>query len=114
MLHEFTSDHGRDGDTMSPNDWRALCDEKKASQRSAIPADWRLPLSPPDDVLDVRPVPGISGILTEHDMEITELDDVDTLLRHLSTGQWSAVDVTTAYLKRALIAHQLVSSSQSM
>jgi amidase len=91
--------------------WRRRCIEKQQQQREAIPGAWRLKELPDSSVIDVRDIPRTCGILTETEIEITELDDVEVLLRYLREGIWSAVQVTTAYLKRALIAHQLVSSS---
>jgi len=42
------------------------------------------------------------------ELEITEIDDVSALLDKLAKGEWSSVEVTTAFYKRAIIAHQLV------
>jgi len=41
-------------------------------------------------------------------LTITEEDNVAVLLRHLHDGSYSSVEVTTAYCKRAALAHQLV------
>lgn len=86
--------------------WEALCREKKLSQENSIPPQWKLVSPPQDDVLDVRKIP--LAQLTSQESEITDLDDVGQLLGRLATGEWTAVAVTTAYMKRALIAHQLV------
>ena len=84
------------------------CQDKKAEQHSKIPTQWLID-QPPQDVLNVLSLPTSYGILTPLEEEITELDDVDELLLKLAHGVWSAVAVTTAYCKRAIIAHQLVS-----
>lgn len=51
-------------------------------------------------------LPESYGILSAKDVEITN-SQVDVLLAKLADGTWSAVDVTTAFSKRAIIAHQL-------
>lgn len=65
---------------------------------------------PPESQLNVMDIPAKCGILTARELEITEIIDVDILLKKLSSAEWSSVEVTTAFLKRAVIAHQLVSS----
>lgn len=86
------------------------CRNKRAEQRSRIPQDWVVK-SPPEQVTNVLDIPTQCGTLSPFEIEVTELDDVDELLDRLATGKWSCVDVTRAYCKRAVIAHQLVSSS---
>ncbi|KKY21334.1 putative general amidase [Phaeomoniella chlamydospora] len=90
--------------------WEELqekCKAKKIAQRDAIPRDLILKESPPDSQTNVLDVPKQCGLLTSTELEITELDDVNELLARLANGTWSAVDVTSAYCKRAMIAHQL-------
>lgn len=53
-------------------------------------------------------VPAKCGLLTARELEITETVDVDVILRKLSAAEWSSVEVTTAFLKRATVAQQLV------
>ncbi len=91
------------------SNWKALVSDKRKRQLDAIPKEWKIRL-PLEDRLDVRDVPKESGLLTSKELQITELDDVETLLRNLAAGNWSSVEVTTAYYKRAIIAHQLVCS----
>ena len=75
--------------------------------RTAIPAEWRLKTAIPADRLDVRDVPKESGILSAQELDITE-SDITTLLANLASAKWSAVEVITAFGKRACIAQQLV------
>lgn len=82
--------------------------QKRASQASAIPAAWKLPTVPPAETgfnaLDfIRNFP----ILSPEETEITETTDAKVLLDKLATGELSSVKVTTAFCKRAAIAHQL-------
>lgn len=88
--------------------WEAIVTDKRKRQSESIPKEWLIRL-PSEERLDVRLVPKECGLLTTKELEITELDDVDTLLLNLASGKWTSVEVTTAYCKRAIIAHQLVS-----
>ena len=92
---------------MSSKDWKALCAERKQRQLDAIPKEWRIH-PPPDSHRNVLDVPLACGLLTPRETLITETVDVDVLLAKLRTAEWSSVEVTTAFYKRALIAHQLV------
>ena len=73
-----------------------------------IPKDLRLPSdvikNPP---LDVTEIPKTCGILSKDELTITEDYDAFSLAEVISKGKLSAVDVTTAFAKRAAIAHQL-------
>ena len=92
--------------------WQDLCNSKRERQLASIPREWIIDTSslPPNDQLDVSQFPLECGLLSEFELEITEEDDVDALLAKLASGEWSCVNVTTAYYKRAVIAHQVVSS----
>lgn len=92
---------------MSTLDWRARCEERKKKQLDEIPREWLIePL--PLDKRNVTNIPANCGLLTERELLITEIVDVDYLLRKLANGEWSSVEVTAAFYKRAIIAHQLV------
>lgn len=88
--------------------WQELVADKKQRQQAAIPKDWLIG-QPPLDLLDVTGIPASSGLLTAFELEVTEAVDVGILFAKLATGEWSSVDVTRAYYKRAIIAHQVVS-----
>jgi amidase len=45
---------------------------------------------------DVMTIPTSCGILSSKDVEITELDHVQELLRRLAEGVWSSEEVTVA------------------
>ena len=87
--------------------WQDICAARKKKQHDSIPPDWLIQL-PPDDQLNVLDVPYKCGLLSPRELEITETIDVDIILRKLSTAEWSSVEVTTAFLKRAVVAQQLV------
>ena len=99
LSHTFWTD-------MTP-DWKELVAEKKSRQQASIPKDWILTNLPSKLVLDITKFPEECALLSTKDVEITNTS-VDILLENLATGSWSAVAVTTAFCKRAIIAHQLV------
>uniref|UniRef100_A0A0W0FPE1 Amidase domain-containing protein n=1 Tax=Moniliophthora roreri TaxID=221103 RepID=A0A0W0FPE1_MONRR len=89
--------------------WEDIVAEKRAAQRASIPQAWLLEPDklPPTHVLDVNHVPTQCGLFTPLELEITA-SPVENLLSNLSGGKWSSVEVTTAFCKRAAVAHQLV------
>lgn len=87
--------------------WTQLVADKKQRQLKSIPQEW-LVSPPPDSTLDVTGFPETCGLLTAREIEMTNTS-VDVLLEKLACGEWTAVDVTTAFYKRAVVAHQLVS-----
>ena len=93
---------------MSPT-WRDLAAGKRRQQLESIPKDWIITV-PREDILDVTGIPSTCWpLLSTRELEITETEDVDILLGKLAAAEWSAVEVTTAFCKRAVVAHQLVS-----
>ncbi|CCM05066.1 uncharacterized protein FIBRA_07272 [Fibroporia radiculosa] len=87
--------------------WQELIADKKKRQRDAIPKDWLIDI-PDGAVLDVTAVPERCGLFSNRELAITSTVDVTTLLRRLATGEWSSLEVTQAFYKRAIIAHQVV------
>ena len=88
--------------------WKEIAAEKKARQAAAIPKAWLID-PPPASVLDVTKFPDECGLLTPKEVEITNTIDVATLLAKIASAEWTAVEVTTAFYKRAIVAQQLVS-----
>ncbi|KAG2134391.1 general amidase [Suillus bovinus] len=86
--------------------WTALVAEKKQRQLKSIPQEW-LVTPPPPSTLDVTGFPESCGLLNAREIKITNTS-VDVLLKKLATAEWTAVEVTTAFSKRAIVAHQLV------
>ena len=87
--------------------WEDVARAHRAKQLDNIPKEWLLKSVPND--LNVLHVPSESGLLTARELEITDTVDINRTLTNLAQGAWSSVEVTTAYYKRAVIAHQLVS-----
>lgn len=75
----------------------------------STPKEWLLPADklPSKEQLNVVNVPKTSGILTEEEVFITE-QDVAALLEAYQSGRWTVRQVVTAFLKKAVIMHQLV------
>lgn len=90
--------------------WRDKAVAKRATLAALIPDDLILASLPGPDVLNVTAYP-LNSVLSPIDLEITDTADVAVLLEKMSTGVWTATQVTNAYCKRALVAHQLVTNS---
>lgn len=97
---------------MTTNDWETIASNKRASVAALIPPKWLVAKEnlPTEDRLDVTSFPSESGVLTEKEVEITESLSATELVDKIAKGVYSSVEVTTAFCKRAVIAHQLVSS----
>lgn len=89
--------------------WQELIADKQKRQKAAVPEEWLI-TPPPDSQLDVTAVPQTCGLLSPEELKITETTDVSVLLEKLANGEWSSVDVTRAFYKRAIVAHQVVST----
>lgn len=88
--------------------WKDVVAEKTRRQQASIPKEWILTNLPSKEHLDVISFPETCGLLSAKEIEITN-SNADALMERIRSGSWSAVDVTTAFSKRAVIAHQLVS-----
>ncbi|KAL2851256.1 amidase signature domain-containing protein [Aspergillus pseudodeflectus] len=99
---------------MRPSSWESKVQAKQAAAATKIPAQWRLPShildqlgqDPSGSVLDI---PQRCGLLSDRELQITETLDATALLQKLADREYSAVEVTTAFCKRAAIAQQLTS-----
>ncbi|KAL2798616.1 amidase [Aspergillus keveii] len=96
----------------SQHDWKSLLAAKKADQASRIPAEWKLPeeitsLVSPESSASAFDLFRKTSILTQLEHEITEKYDATSLLGRIAVGHFTALEVTTAFCKRAAIAHQL-------
>lgn len=87
--------------------WKDVVAEKRARQAATIPKDWILSNLPPKETLNVIDFPEKCGLLSAKEIHITN-SGVDVLLENMAKRIWSAMEVTTAFSKRAVVAHQLV------
>lgn len=91
--------------------WEDIAADKRERIDKSIPSEWRIDTKNlPDDVMGV---PAKCGLLSAEELKITESSAVD-LVAQLAKGELKAVTVTTAFCKRAAIAHQVVSRNMSL
>lgn len=99
------------GKKMPTTPWTEIHKAKKAQQLSRIPPEWRLSsdfLSSHKDTVDLRPLAASCGVLSSRELEITDRKyDATGLAEQIALGTYSAVEVVTAFCKRAAVAQQL-------
>ncbi|KAK7206538.1 amidase signature domain-containing protein [Myxozyma melibiosi] len=90
-----------------PAKWEEIAAAKRAKLAAAIPKEYLIPESelPPASRLDVSKVP--EEILPKDVIEITEKTGTE-LVAAIAKGEYTSVEVTTAFIKRAVLAHQLL------
>ncbi|XRM36893.1 hypothetical protein ABZX51_000380 [Aspergillus tubingensis] len=104
-------------------DYKSIAARKQQHLESLIPREWRLDasqipagmLSVADSVtnpsysesINVVDIPRTCGLLTPHELHITEDYDIRSLLTELHSKRLTAEEVTRAFCKRAAIAQQL-------
>jgi amidase len=86
--------------------YQELAAQKRERQLDLIPAEWRLEPIPsvdsaPNALLYIRQT------LSPTELALTEETDITVLLRKLSSGELSSLELTRAFAKRAALAHQL-------
>ncbi|RMZ01893.1 hypothetical protein D0860_07435 [Hortaea werneckii] len=89
--------------------WQGIAARKQRQRADRIPSQWKLSPShiPAESRTNLLSVPRECGLLSDQELDITENYDASALVAALSSGKLKAVDVTTAFCKRAAIAHQL-------
>lgn len=92
---------------LNSSPWEGTAAERQDQINAAIPLGYRVDqeLLKGHNLIDL---PRKSGILTAREIQITESRAID-LVDQLRGQTYSAVEVTTAFCKRAAIAHQAVS-----
>ncbi|KAL3424077.1 fatty-acid amide hydrolase (amidase) [Phlyctema vagabunda] len=97
---------------MTSKTWQEISAAKKAEQLERIPKEWILAPDklPAQGTIDLRPVASSSGILSERELKITEEYDATALVQEIAVGTYTAVEVVTAYCKRAAVGQQLCNS----
>lgn len=101
--------------TTAPPTWKDLAAKKREALQASLPKEWLVPdqLLPPPSQDDVTDWPATSGWFTPEELAITALT-ASELVAQLASGQLKSVDVTKAFCKRAVAAHQLVSVTTGM
>lgn len=107
--------------------WQSRAAQKKQEVFDCIPSEWLLPKSHPAFLnrrydyanelyhliffsRSVIDVPNSCGILSPMEIEITNYTSAPELVQKMQKKVYTAVEVVTAFCKRAAIAHQLVFS----
>jgi amidase len=85
-------------------DWKDVAAGKKQRIEDSIPKEWRIDTSSLD--ANVMRVPETCGLLSKAELDITNSSATD-LVAKLADGSLKAVEVTTAFCKRAAISHQV-------
>lgn len=121
---------------LTKDNWREHAADKRARQAALIPQEWRLSPEALDTAGDdVTEVPRTCGILSERELEITELDEVKEvrafpfaslarellttfsatqLAKRIAEKTYTSVEVATAFSKRAAIAQQLTNCASPL
>ncbi|OOF95396.1 hypothetical protein ASPCADRAFT_169972 [Aspergillus carbonarius ITEM 5010] len=105
------------------SDYQSIAARKQQHLESLIPSEWRLSASQiPAGMLslaesitqtasyesiNVTAIPRTCGLLTPHELHITEGYSVRALLAEIHAQRLTSEEVTRAFCKRAAIAHQL-------
>ncbi|KAI2792203.1 putative amidase [Penicillium oxalicum] len=91
------------------NDWEQKAQKGRDILENSIPKQWLLPDSklPPQTQLNVIDFVKDSEALSEHEQAITELSATE-LVRRMGHQKLTAEEVVVAFLKRAVLGHQLL------
>ncbi|KAH8430289.1 uncharacterized protein LDX57_007957 [Aspergillus melleus] len=94
---------------MSPQPWEPQAQKARDILQQSIPAQWLLPSDqlPPATQKNVEDFPRKSGLLSARELDITEKTAI-ALMADMEAGILSAEEVVIAFLKRAVLGHQLL------
>lgn len=97
------------GSIETSSSWQSIRDAKKAEQVARIPPEWLISgplLEEARSAVDPRTYVAKFELLSQEELDITSLDATDLTAR-ISDGQYSSVQVVTAFCKRCAIGQQL-------
>lgn len=94
---------------MSTQSWESHAQKARDVLRQSIPTQWLLPDDrlPPATQKNVEDFPSKSGLLNDRELDITK-KSATALVADMAAGHLSAEEVVVAFLKRAVLGHQLV------
>ncbi|KAJ5675727.1 hypothetical protein N7462_008624 [Penicillium macrosclerotiorum] len=94
---------------MSLERWQEKAQKGRDILENSIPKQWCLPKHklPPVTQKNVIDLPRQSGLLSERELMITDLS-ATKLVSEMGMGTLSAEEVVVAFLKRAVLGHQLL------
>jgi amidase len=90
--------------------WKAIAKAAQAEVLDSIPTKWKLDVDKYRSLTDVTSVPQDCGILSDAQLNITDLTALEVVKR-IETHELTAVQALEAFGARTAIAHQLVRSS---
>ena len=79
--------------------------------QALIPPELRLNFIPPshdEPGRDVRSIPHDCGLLDDKDLKITGVKTIGELLEKVAAAEWTSEEVARAFIRRAIIAQQVV------
>lgn len=88
---------------MTVNTWQQIASAYKTKLDASIPDKWRIDMSSIPN--NCSRLISTCGLLSDVELEIVKLD-ATALAQAIAARQYSSVQVTTAYLKAAAVAHQ--------
>ncbi|CAG8272621.1 unnamed protein product [Penicillium salamii] len=90
-------------------DWESQAQKGRDILTNSIPKQWLVPADrlPPASQKSVVEFPRESGLLSTRELQITDMT-ATVLVAEMGKGALTAEDVVTAFLKRAVIGHQLL------
>ncbi|GAQ07706.1 putative amidase C550.07 [Aspergillus lentulus] len=93
---------------MSVQNWEIRARRAKDVLLNSVPKQWILPAHrlPPAHQKNVEDFPRKSGVLSDREISITEMS-ATALVAGMGAGLLSAEEVVIAFLKRAVLGHQL-------
>jgi hypothetical protein len=82
-----------------PEKWQLIAWAKQDERFLRIPTEWILPFSPSPDARTYLDVPRKCGLLSEHELRITEDYDACGLAEGIRERKLKCVDVARAFCK---------------
>lgn len=94
---------------MALEQWERQAQKGRDILNNSIPKQWLAPADslPPVTQKNVIDFPKKSGLLSERELSITDLSATQ-LVAEMGAGKLKAEEVVVAFLKRAVLGHQLV------
>lgn len=89
--------------------WQERAAAKRESIATSIPQEWRLDATVIQKSSQQRDISGayIEGLIDQETVAITQLDSLE-IVAAIQSRRYSAVQVTTAFCRRAAVAQQIV------
>lgn len=100
---------------MSLHGWERQAQKGRDILHNSVPKQWLLSADelPPATQKNVLNFPRQSGLLNERELGVTDLS-ATALVAEMGSGKLSAEEVVVAFLKRAVLGHQLVRESHTL